>query len=141
MRLNRDGKLFLLAVLFYLVVFAILAITGTGCSPRQEGGRGDPPLQCLPGIVDGRYRVLRVVDGDTVIIDGLGPLRFSNIDAPKVGTPAGDAAKAELAARVEGKIVEIRFTRRKKASGQGSAGTVVRDRYGRLLGQILPPEK
>jgi len=138
--LNRDGKLFLLAVLFYLVVFAILAITGTGCSPRQEGGRRDPPLQCLPGIVDGRYRVLRVVDGDTVIIDGVGPLRFSNVDAAALGTPAGDAAKAELAAGIEGRIVEIRFTRRKKASSAGSAGTVVRDRYGRFLGEIFTPE-
>jgi len=32
--------------------------------------------------------------------------------------------------------MEIKSLRRKKASRQGSAGTVIRDRYGRLLGTM-----
>ena len=137
MKPNRDGKLLILILALHVLLLIAIVIAASGC-------RSLPPLRPSPtrplSIVDGPYRVHRVVDGDTVILDGVGPLRLTDVDAAAVGTPAGDAAKAELAARVDGKIVEIRFTRRKKPSGQGSAGTVVRDRYGRLLGTISPPE-
>ena len=88
------------------------------------------------GLADGPYRVHRVIDGDTVILHNVGPLRFAGIDAPELGTAAGEAARAELAARIEGRVVQVEFVRRKTGSGQGAAGTVVRDCYGRFLGRI-----
>ena len=53
-------------------------------------------------------------------------------------TPEGIAARDELAARIEGRPVRVEFTRRKKASCAGPAGSVVFDRYGRLLAKIRP---
>jgi len=82
------------------------------------------------GLADGPYRVHRVIDGDTVILHNVGPLRFAGIDAPELGTAAGEAARAE------GRVVQVEFVRRKTGSGQGAAGTVVRDCYGRFLGRI-----
>ncbi|HUW32600.1 MAG TPA: hypothetical protein VM223_13400, partial [Planctomycetota bacterium] len=88
------------------------------------------PLSPSAGLVDGPYRILRVIDGDTIVIDNVGPMRFSDLDAPELDEPGGPEAKAELARRIEGKVVEIRF-RRVKSTGQP-----VRDHYGRLLGEV-----
>jgi len=97
------------------------------------------PTCIQPGLVDGWYRVHRVVDGDTIILTNVGRLRLQGIDTPELDTPAGIAARDELAARIEGKAVRIRFARRKRASGSGPAGSVITDRYGRLLGSVADP--
>ena len=97
------------------------------------------PACIQPGLVDGWYHVHRVVDGDTIILANVGRLRLQGIDTPELDTPAGIAARDELAAQIEGKAVRIRFARRKRTSGNGPAGSVCHDRYGRLLGSVADP--
>jgi len=90
------------------------------------------------GLRDGTYRVYRVIDGDTVIIHDVGRVRLAEVDAPELDTPEGQAARDELAARIEGRPVRVEFVRRKKASPAGPVGSVVFDRYGRILAKISP---
>jgi micrococcal nuclease len=73
----------------------------------------------------GEDRVARVVDGDTVVLEGLGRIRVIGVDAPEVGR-IGDCYGPEAAA----------FTRRALPRGTRVAyefGIEERDRYGRAL--------
>lgn len=77
-------------------------------------------------------RVTRVVDGDTVRLDGLGSVRLIGIDTPEVfggqecfGREAAAFAKRSLA---PGAAVRYR------------AGIEQRDRYGRLLAYVYLPD-
>ncbi|HUW30718.1 MAG TPA: hypothetical protein VM223_03835 [Planctomycetota bacterium] len=132
------GTKIALAILALLALCACNGIdrraipTGTGelCGSSQQ-------IVEQPGIVDGWYRVHRVIDGDTIILANVGRLRLADVNAPELDTPAGIAARDELAARIEGRAVQIRFTRRKRASGSGPAGSVITDRYGRLVGSLI----
>jgi len=90
----------------------------------------------LPGLQDGSYRVYRVIDGDTLILLDIGRVRFADVNAPELDTPAGIAARDELIARIGDRPVHVEFVRRKKASTAGPAGSVVFDRYGRILARI-----
>jgi hypothetical protein len=69
-----------------------------------------------------RFRVLRVIDGDSVEMTGKERLRLVGIDAPERDEPFYDSARAVLRRLTQGKSLEIRFSRRR------------RDSYGRLLG-------
>lgn len=97
-----------------------------------------------PGLTDGWYQCWRVIDGDTVVLANVGRLRFAKVNAAELGTAEGEAAKAELVSRIEGKMVRVEFVRRKHASSAGPAGSVCHDRYGRALGKVFscaPGEK
>ena len=49
-----------------------------------------------------------VVDGDTIWVDGVDvSIRFLNVDAPELGTPAGEQAKWELVDRLYGETVNL----------------------------------
>jgi len=92
---------------------------------------------CLqPGLRDGHYRVYRVIDGDTIILERAGCIRLANVHAPELGTPAGDSAALALRSAIGGRTVYIQFTRRKHDSCAGPAGSVCHDRYGRILARI-----
>ena len=93
------------------------------------------PACMQPGLRDGRYRVYRVVDGDTIILD-VGRVRLADMNAPELDTPAGIIARDELIARIGDRPVHVEFVRRKKASTAGPAGSVIFDRYGRILAKI-----
>ncbi len=70
------------------------------------------------------YRVLRVVDGDTIVVEGGEHVRYLGVDAPETqGTPEcyGREAAERNRQLVEGKRVRLEADRRD------------RDRYGRLL--------
>ncbi len=70
------------------------------------------------------YRVLRVVDGDTIVVEGGEHVRYLGVDAPEThGTPEcyGREATERNRQLVEGKRVRLEADRRD------------RDRYGRLL--------
>ncbi len=77
---------------------------------------------------DWRVRVEKVLDGDTVVLDGGERLRLRGIDAPEVGhkgTPGqyyGPEATEALAALVAGKTIAL------------DRDELDRDRYGRLVG-------
>ena len=105
----------------------LLALVGAaGCSadqfvePPDSGAVSGPPL---PG--DARQAtVIRVVDGDTVELGGVGKSRLIGIDTPEVyggvecyGREASAYAKRQLEGR------RVRYT----------VGRDDRDRYGRLL--------
>jgi endonuclease YncB( thermonuclease family) len=72
-------------------------------------------------------RVVRVVDGDTIIILTEGNkqerIRLAEIDAPEKGQPFCDKSTKFLAGMVAGKTVSIEFK--------------ARDMYGRILGAVI----
>ena len=71
-------------------------------------------------------RVVRVIDGDTVVVQTAPAtevrIRLAGIDAPENGQPFGQRARQFLASRIAGRGVEI--------SGDS------RDRYDRILGTV-----
>jgi micrococcal nuclease len=77
-----------------------------------------------PAGPDGEYRVLRVIDGDTIVVEGGERVRYLGVDAPETqGSPEcyGREATERNRQLVEGKRVRLEADRRD------------RDRYGRLL--------
>jgi micrococcal nuclease len=80
----------------------------------------------------GQAEVVRVVDGDTVVLSGIGKVRLIGIDTPEVygeaecfGREASRFAKRELP---PGRKVTYRL------------GTEPRDRYGRALAYVWLPD-
>jgi len=71
-----------------------------------------------------RFRVVRVIDGDTVELVGGDRLRLLAIDSPERGEPLYAAAKDYLAALVLDSTLDITYSERR------------RDRYGRILAYI-----
>jgi len=72
----------------------------------------------------GFYMVTRIIDGDTVELDGHETLRLSGIDTPEEGEILADSAEAYLAGVILRHKVRVETGFRK------------RDRYGRLLGFV-----
>lgn len=72
-----------------------------------------------------RFVVARIIDGDTIELEGGDRLRLLAIDTPESGEPLHDEAAAMLSRLVLGKTAEIRFAGRR------------RDGYGRLLGYLF----
>ncbi len=108
----------LLALLGLLVpsVFAALA------TPKSESW----PVP--PGLPD--YAVLRVIDGDTIEVEGLGTVRYIGVDTPETKHPQkpvermGQEAYEANRRLVEGKRVKLEFD------------VEQRDRYGRVLAYV-----
>jgi len=76
-----------------------------------------------------RFRVLRVVDGDTFKIQYDGEstsVRFFGIDAPEKRDPDGPAATAALVSKIDGKTVRLEFPGERK-----------RDNFGRLICNVF----
>jgi micrococcal nuclease len=111
-----------------LVVVAAAGLTLAGC-----GGGGDEPTPTGRSV---EARVVRVVDGDTIVaqVDGHDTyVRYIGVDTPetvKPGTPVqcfGPQASAENHRLVEGRAVRLVFDRER------------RDVYGRLLAYVYLP--
>ena len=66
--------------------------------------------------------VTRVVDGDTFDTSTAGRIRLANINAPEIGTPEGQSAKAYLKQLIEGQQVTIQ--------------PVAKDYYGRTVANV-----
>jgi micrococcal nuclease len=71
-----------------------------------------------------RFKVINIIDGDTVELLGGDRLRLLGIDCPERGEPFYDSARAYLAQKSLDKVSTIDFSNRR------------RDRYGRLLGYL-----
>jgi len=91
-----------------------------------------------PGTVSeasGQRLVVRVVDGDTLVLDNDERIRLIGVDTPETKHPArpveplGPEASAFTRRVVEGKLVTLRFDRKK------------RDRYQRLLAFVFIGER
>ena len=72
-------------------------------------------------------RVVRVTDGDTIVVLGLDnaqhKIRLTGIDAPERGQAFGTKSKEHLSDSVAGKFVVVEYEKR--------------DRYERILGKVL----
>lgn len=68
-------------------------------------------------------RVIRVVDGDTFIIENGARVRVIGINAPEMKTPYGQPAKEHLISLIDGKMVDL----------QPDHISADKDVYGRLL--------
>jgi micrococcal nuclease len=111
------------AVRFLAVVSGVLVLTGCG----GGGGEATPSGRSVEA------RVVRVVDGDTIVASVEGEdqyVRYIGVDTPetvKPGTPVqcfGPRASAENHRLVEGRTVRLVFDRER------------RDDYGRLLAYV-----
>lgn len=71
------------------------------------------------------YHVERVIDGDTIAVSGLGPVRYIGIDTPEAGEPFYHEAKKRNAELVGGKGLRL-----------GICGPSPHDRYGRTLALV-----
>jgi micrococcal nuclease len=108
------------------IVVVLAALLAGGGALRLDGSEHDA----------GRARVLRVVDGDTILVRIPGPparrerVRYIGIDAPESVTPDrpdecyGDASAAENRRLVDGRTVSL------------STDVERRDRFGRLLAYV-----
>lgn len=76
--------------------------------------------------IEGEYKILDVVDGDTVVIEGNEAVRLIGIDAPEKGECFADEAKKYLE-EILSENVEI----------QCDDTQDKRDVYGRLLGYLI----
>ena len=72
----------------------------------------------------GRARVVRVIDGDTVQLRGVGRVRLIGVDTPERGTCFEDAATRFTQARLGGRRVRYEL------------GDEEEDRYGRTLAYL-----
>ncbi len=76
-------------------------------------------------------RVLRVIDGDTIVVQYQGnkeKVWLIGVDTPEKGQPGYKAAKAFTTRMVNGKTVRLEFDH------------TLRDRYGRLLAYVYSPD-
>lgn len=76
------------------------------------------PAQALP-----TARVSRVIDGDTVVLNGYERLRIACVDSVERSQPGFYAATRKTRQLVGGKTVKVR--------------RITRDRYGRTVGEIF----
>jgi micrococcal nuclease len=102
----------------WLTTLAILILAGLIVSYRLVEKVGDER-----GPAD-RFRITRVIDGDTVELTGGDRLRLLAIDTPEKGEPFHDAAMACLASVTRNRGIQVEYDRQR------------RDRYGRMLGFV-----
>jgi len=72
----------------------------------------------------GRFRVVKIIDGDTFMIASGDKVRLANIDTPEFGEPGFEEATVGLERLIAGKEVRVEFKDR------------TRDKYGRLVGYV-----
>lgn len=78
----------------------------------------------LPNPKEGKYKVIEVVDGDTITLETGEKLRYLGIDTPEVNERWGPEAKSHNTDLVLNKMVKIELDR------------VKIDKYGRILGYV-----
>lgn len=127
----------LIGILVVLVIAAaIVAFVAVASGPRASGSPdGTPRLGDVDATYDATATVVRVVDGDTILVeldDTPERIRYIGLDAPEIanaenGTPSecgGDAARAANEALVVGATVGL------------ERDVSDRDRFGRLLRHV-----
>ncbi len=101
---------------------------------RFPGGRGEDRRLDLSFRESAEYRVKRVVDGDTIVIEPGIYVRYAGVSAPEtrevveVHQPFGRESTEANRKLVEGQRVKLRFSDPKM------------DRYGRILANVLVRE-
>lgn len=116
---------------------AMLMVLAGGCVGQSADHGGEPDIGAVV-TAEGRYRVIRVVDGDTLVVgyDGETRVRVLGIDTPEIAHPQGrpecGGRQASKAAHrlLDGTVVGMAF------SSRGDR----RDQYDRLLAYITLPD-
>jgi micrococcal nuclease len=98
----------------YYLLILILVLFLVGVRFVSEIGREEPA----------RLTVIRVIDGDTMVLNGDERVRLLGIDTPEKGEPFADSAAVFLAHLVVNREVTLKHDFRK------------RDNYGRLLAYV-----
>ena len=113
-----------LFVLFIINVFMALA----GQLPTKP----EQQVTWTKAAVDPNYvKVTRVIDGDTIVIEGNAHVRYINIDTPELGNKKSPAECYAEAAKIRNKdLVEGKMVRLEKDVSET-------DRYGRLLRYVF----
>jgi micrococcal nuclease len=102
----------------WLTTLVVLALAGLIVSYRlvERVGQERSPAD--------RFRIVRIIDGDTVELTGGDRLRLLAIDTPEEGEPFHDEALACLASFTRNRGIKVAYDRQR------------RDRYGRMLGFV-----
>ena len=101
----------------------ILLLLFTGCPPSHHRYTHKPPGDRASLPITGTREVKRVIDGDTVVLNGGERVRINNINTPEKKEELGPEAGAFARKLCQGKMVRV----------EGNT----RDGYGRLLGDII----
>lgn len=116
-------------VLLTVVVFAFALVRHRGRRDESIAALDIPEYQPAP-TRSGEFRVVRVVDGDTITLvgsDGLElAVRLRGIDAPELGQPHGYEAKVALQHLIQSSIVTLDNPKKEK--------------YGRFLANVFVGE-
>ncbi|HEY3358236.1 MAG TPA: lamin tail domain-containing protein [Polyangia bacterium] len=106
-----------------------VAATDDGAAPppaaKRHRRRGAPASRPAPPPITGpiEKKVTRVVDGDTVVLEGGDRVRVANINAPEIDEELGLESRAAAVKLVQGKRARI--------------AAAIRDHYGRLVGDVV----
>lgn len=85
---------------FKILVFSVLALMlVSGCTKYPQA-----PVN-IPGLADGEKMVTKIIDGDTVIVEGGFSIRLLGIDTDEKGYPCFASAKQRLEELVLNKVV------------------------------------
>lgn len=93
----------------------------------------EPISKPLNDIARGPWRVLRIVDGDTIVVtfgnsDNTEKIRLLNINTPEKGEPGHDEASNKLSSLLENSSVQLEFV---------NSGSPTRDPYDRILAFVF----
>jgi len=72
--------------------------------------------------IEGKHKVYKVLDGDSIVIELEQAVRLANLDAPEVGFCYGERAKENIEKLILGKYVRIE--------------RIGRDSFGRIIGMV-----
>jgi endonuclease YncB( thermonuclease family) len=112
----------------FAYLFMLFVLVGTGGYAAEKAAKDDVKDGDQGRVFSGR--VVRVLDGDTVILDGDRRVRLLDINTPELAhdgraaEPYGREAAAYLKALVEGQHVTVQ------------TGAKEKDKFDRLLGQV-----
>jgi len=106
-------------ILSLIVAILFIVVAASGCVE-------EPPVEKEGEVCDdGIYRVIRVVDGDTILVSGGDRIRMIGINTPEYGEPYSQLATDHLIFLIEGKNVTL----------EGDCED--KDGYGRLLRYVF----
>lgn len=121
-----------------IVLLLLILAMAAGCSKEdgaqtsETGHRGTDSGGASPARgteADKLYPVKRVVDGDSIVLDGGAEVRYIGINCPELRQPLAFKAAAMNKSLVEGKEVILEFQETRT------------DRYGRLLAYVFVPSE
>lgn len=118
--------------LFVLYLALVIALLVTGIRLLPPPGRKTtlppaPALSPLPSGASASVRVIRVVDGDTIEVEGKKTVRYIGINAPETKHPVKKVeCYGKEASKENGRLVAGKYVRLEKDVSET-------DKYGRLL--------